>query len=69
MIDHIRAILPEELSDEAAFILTNFVMEVATALDEIYFAQSLRYMRSYKAGPTASRNPSFYDDDSEEVPF
>lgn len=69
MINHIRAILPDDISDEAAFILTNFVMEVATALDEIYFAKSLRYMRSYKAGPTASPNCSFYDGDPDEAPF
>jgi hypothetical protein len=69
MINHIRAILPDELSDEAAFILTNFVMEVATALDEIYFDKSLRYMRRYKAERTASPDPSFYAGDSDEVTF
>jgi hypothetical protein len=69
MINHIKAILPDDISDEAAFILTNFVMEVATLLDEIYFDKSLRYMRSYKDGPTTSRKPSLYDADSDEVPF
>ena len=69
MINHIKAILPDDISDEAAFILTNFVMEVATLLDEIYFDKSLRYMRSYKAGPTVSRNHSFDDGESDGVPF
>ena len=49
----LRELLPEELSDEAAYHLSNFIMALATAFDDIYFAQTLRYIRSSRPGLSA----------------
>lgn len=46
MTTTLRELLPEELSDEAAYHLSNFVMALATAVDELYFTQTLRYIRN-----------------------
>lgn len=56
MTTTLRELLPEELSDEAAYHLSNFIMALATAFDEIYFAQVLRYIRSSRLPPPV---PSF----------
>lgn len=36
-------ILPENISDEAAYHLVNFIAELSVALDNHYFAQLKRY--------------------------
>ena len=36
-------ILPENISDESAYHLVNFIRELANALDNHYFAQLKRY--------------------------
>ena len=38
-------ILPDELPDEAAYHLVNFMMELALRLESIYFSQLRRYDR------------------------
>ena len=38
-------ILPDELSDETAYHLVNFMMELALRLESIYFSQLRRYDR------------------------
>lgn len=41
---NIRALLPEDISDEAAYHLVNFFMDLALTLESIYFAQTRRYL-------------------------
>ena len=38
-------ILPDELSDETAYHLVNFMMELALRLESIYFSKLRRYDR------------------------
>jgi len=38
-------ILPDELPDETAYHLVNFMMELAIRLESIYFSQLRRYDR------------------------
>ncbi len=38
-------ILPDELPDETAYHLVNFMMELALRLESIYFSQLRRYDR------------------------
>lgn len=40
-IDHL---LPEKISDEGAYHLVNFFMNLALALESCYFAQMKRYI-------------------------
>jgi hypothetical protein len=37
-------LLPEEISDEAAYHLVNFISHLAVALENHYFAQIKRYI-------------------------
>lgn len=38
-------LLPEKISDEAAYHLVNFISELAIALENHYFAQLRRHLR------------------------
>jgi hypothetical protein len=38
-------LLPEKISDEAAYHLVNFISNLAVTLENHYFAQLLRYSR------------------------
>jgi len=38
-------LLPEEISDEAAYHLFSFITNLAVALEDHYFAQLRRYMK------------------------
>ena len=58
MEDKLYAILPEEISDEAAYYLTNFVSELSLMLDSIYFAQIRRYSQEKKLSKEISVNKS-----------
>lgn len=40
---YLRDILPQEISDEMAFYLTNFAMDLALAIESYYFGQIKRY--------------------------
>lgn len=40
---YLHDILPKEISDETAFHLTNFVMDLALAIESHYFTQIIRY--------------------------
>jgi len=62
----IDELLPNNISDEAAYILSNFIMELATFIDDKYFEQTLRFMRAHKQNhyfPSPSNKPC------EEPPF
>jgi hypothetical protein len=64
---NLQELLPDELSDETAYHLANFAMALATAIDEIYFAQTLRYIRSSKLNRTL---PSYLcDEEPSDPPF
>ena len=69
MLDHLRAILPDEISDEAAYQLSNFAMDIATALDEIYFGQSLRYIRNSRQEGLRLAPPHFIKEENLDIPF
>jgi hypothetical protein len=43
MIGDLYHLLPEEISDETAFHLVNFLMDLALALESHYLAQVIRY--------------------------
>ena len=47
-IDNLRALLPEEISDESAYHLVNFFMNLATELEAYCFAQMRRYINDSK---------------------
>jgi len=47
-IDNLRALLPEEISDESAYHLVNFFMNLATELETYYFAQMRRHINDSK---------------------
>ena len=67
MTTTLRELLPEELSDEAAYHLSNFAMALATAVDELYFTQTLRYIRNTRAD---SSLPSYLKtEESYDPPF
>lgn len=42
----LHSLLPEEMSDESAYHLVNFVSDLALALDSRYFCQLMRYHRN-----------------------
>ena len=69
MIDHLRSILPKEISDEAAYCLSNFAMDIATALDEIYFGQSLRYIRNSRQERPQQAPIQLTKEDNLDIPF
>jgi len=69
MKDHLRAILPDEMSDEAAYQLSNFAMDIATALDEIYFGQSLRYIRNLREESMQHASTYFIKEENLDIPF
>ena len=48
MNDKLDPFLPEEISDEAAYHLINFFMELAQAVDPKYFCQARRYLDAHK---------------------
>ncbi|HAT9256254.1 TPA: hypothetical protein JBC26_15865 [Legionella pneumophila subsp. pneumophila] len=64
---NLHDLLPDELSDEAAYHLANFAMALATAIDEIYFSQTLRYIRSSKL--TRSLPSYLCDEEPDDPPF
>ena len=43
MTENRDVILPEKMSDEAAYYLVNFLMDIALALESRYFSQIRRY--------------------------
>ena len=48
---NIDDILPENISDESAYHLVNFLMNLATELDSRYFAQMKRYIDDMPSSP------------------
>jgi len=61
----IRDLLPEELSDEGAYHLVTFFMDLTTVLESCYFAQMRRHINS-TAKPRLPNYPNDFDD---EIPF
>ena len=62
---NIHDLLPEKLSDESAYHLVNFFMDLATALESCYFAQMHRYINHDKPN-----SPEDYISHlNEELPF
>jgi hypothetical protein len=48
MIDNLRALLPEEISDESAYHLVNFFINLTAELESCYFAQMRRHINDSK---------------------
>ena len=46
MHDNLLDLLPDNLSDETAYQLSNFFYELALAFESIYFAKIMRYQKS-----------------------
>ena len=46
MIDNLRALFPEDISDETAYHCSNFLYELALAFESSYFAQIREYHKS-----------------------
>ncbi len=66
----LRDLLPETLSDEAAFALVEVLYAMAGALEGIYFVQIRRYVASLDH----SAQPDLFDDighhpDNDALPF
>ena len=66
----LRALLPQTLSDEAAFSLVEAIYTIAGELEGIYFAQ----IRRYAASLDHSARPDLFDDighhpDNDALPF
>ena len=66
----LRALLPETLSDEAAFVLVEALYAMVGALEGIYFVQIRRYVASLDR----SAQPDLFDDlahhpDNDTPPF
>mgnify|MGYP003975676109 CR=1 FL=1 len=65
MKTNIYDLLPENLSDEGAYHLTDFFMKLALELDSIYFAQIRRYIND-----GISNYPDIIQDKlDDELPF
>lgn len=47
-IDNLHALLPEKISDESAYDLVNFFMNITTELETYYFAQMRRHINDSK---------------------
>jgi hypothetical protein len=61
----IRDLLPEELSDEGAYHLINFFMNLALELESYYFAQIRRYVNN----DMMNRSDSFQNEPDDKLPF
>jgi len=62
---NISKLLPEKISDEEAYNLVNFFMNLALTLESHYFAQIQRYVNEDTPGyPEYLRNES-----NDELPF
>ena len=66
----LRALLPQTLSDEAAFVLVEALYAMAGALEGIYFAQITRHA----ARLDRSAAPDLFDDfidhpENDQLPF
>ena len=63
---NIYDLLPEKISDESAYHLVNFFMNLATELESHYFAQ----MRSYANDNMQPCFPDIHQDQPDnEIPF
>lgn len=47
-INNLRTLLPEEISDESAYHLVNFFINLTTELETYYFAQMQRHVNDNK---------------------
>ena len=47
-INNLLALLPEEISDESAYHLVNFFIDLTAELESCYFAQIRRYINDSK---------------------
>jgi len=66
----LRHLLPQTLSDEAAFALVDALFTIASALDTIYLGQ----IRRHAASLDRSAQPDLFDDfkdhaDNDSLPF
>lgn len=66
MKSDIHDFLPEKLSDESAYHLVTFFMDLAAALESCYFAK----MRRHIASTAKARSPdNLTNDIDDELPF
>ena len=66
----LRALLPETLSDEAAFCLVEALYAMAGALDGIYYAQIRRHVASLDRSAQPDPLDDFIDHtDNDALPF
>lgn len=63
---NIQDFLPEKISDETAYHLATFFMDIALALDSCYFAQMRRHLE-HVSGPRSPDDQTGDFDD--EFPF
>lgn len=54
-INNLRALLPEEISDESAYNLVNFFIDLTAELESCYFAQMRRYINDSKPVKSVKR--------------
>ena len=55
-INNLRALLPEEISDESAYHLVNFFIDLTAELESCYFAQMRRYISDSKSAKPTKQN-------------
>lgn len=56
-IDNLRALLPEDISDESAYHLVNFFIDLTAELESYYFAQMRRHINDSKP----VKSPEYYE--------
>lgn len=57
----LESMLPEEISDEAAYCLVNFFTELTTILEATYFTKMRRYVEETK--PIHNEQSDFINED------
>lgn len=62
---NITTLLPEKISDEEAYNLVNFFMNLALALESHYFTKLQRYVKD----DILSYQGNLQDDTGDELPF
>lgn len=63
MHEETQGLLPDNLSDESAYHLVNFINQLAFLFESTYFGQIMRYEKS----KTDLRDPLFSQDSEQET--
>lgn len=58
---YLHDLLPEEISDEVAYYMATFAMDIALAIESHYYAKMRRYLQAMQD----DRNTSFITDPSD----